>query len=141
MIETETNEIQFGGAPTPEDDFYYQWGQETLKQNFILSNSILSSIVTLSSVMLGGSILLANDAIFPESFKLIIALLFLLALIVSFFGIMPEESEVNLNVPQEIKEHKEKTLKAKRRYIWISGMCMIAAFIIAFTGIFIKLFR
>lgn len=133
------DEIQVGRAPTPDEEFYYNWGQETLKQNLTLSNNILSNILVLSSALLGGIIFLMGEDLLFAKLKLLIAFAFLLSLIIAFIGILPFESKVDDRIPFDIKAHKSKALSSKRRYVWLAGSCMIAGFFIALGGIFAKL--
>jgi hypothetical protein len=123
-----------GTEPTEEEKFYMLWGLESLKNNISILNKILRQLVTLDTALLGGSIAFLNDDIINYSFKIWVVFLFFLSLIIAFIGNLPYESRVDLRKPQRIKEHKEKTFKHKRRYLWGSAIVLALGLGIAFAG-------
>ncbi|MCC8198825.1 MAG: hypothetical protein LIP06_09710 [Tannerellaceae bacterium] len=118
-------EHQQGRPPTEEEFFYTTWGKETLKNNINLCNDILKQLITLSTTLLGVTIIF--DTIITVYFlKLLVMVLFFASLIIAFLGILPYERKVILDAPQDIKTHKEKTLKHKRTYLWSSAFCLVS---------------
>jgi len=61
---------QTGYAPSPEEEFYFNWGQESVKNNLNLANKLLNDIVTLSSVLLGGSLIFLDETLLRHTLKL-----------------------------------------------------------------------
>ncbi len=140
MCETEDKNKtpQAGQAPSEDDTFYLTWGKETLKNNINLSNDILKQIITLSSALLGVSIIY-DKIVSNELIRIIVLLLFLLSLVISLLGVLPYEKTVSINSPSQIKEFKRKALKHKRIYLWISGAGLTFGFSLIIAELIIKL--
>lgn len=120
-------ERQQGRPPTEEEMFYINWGRETVKNNITLCNDILKQLITLSSALLGVTIIF-EKIVSEEVFKAFVLLSFFTSLVVAFLGVLPFENNVNIDTPEEIKAHKQKALAHKRRYLWISATCLVLGF-------------
>ena len=131
---------QQGRPPSTDDTFYTQWGRETLKNNIKLSNDILKQLITLSSALLGVSIIF-DDIVKTDWVKILVLLSFFTSLVVAFFGFLPFENKVNLNSPTDIKEHKKKALKCKRWYLWSSAGALTVGFAAIIAEIIIKILK
>ncbi|MCD8031147.1 MAG: hypothetical protein LUF85_10100 [Bacteroides sp.] len=118
---------QQGRPPTEEETFYLDWGRESLKNNIRLSNDILKQQITISSALLGVS-LIFQEILTTNSIKIAVVLSFFLSLIIAFIGLLPYERKVLLEVPAEIKSHKLKALRHKRYYLWTSALCLVVGF-------------
>lgn len=139
MSESVKNKIQQKGLrPTNEDEFYLNWGKESLKNNIKLSNEILKQIITLSTALLGLTIIY-EKIVSVEILRIIVLLLFFISLVVSLLGVLPFEGTISLNSPTEIKEFKRKVLKHKRIYLWISGGGLTLGFAIIIGELITKL--
>jgi len=134
MSERKNDMIPEGTSPTEEDKFFILWGRESLKNNLVLANEVLRQLVTLNSALLGGSIAFLDEKVIAPSFKVWVIVAFSLSLIVSFLGMMPYEGSVDLRIPEQIKQHKEKALKSKRRYLWAAGLLLGFGFAFALAG-------
>lgn len=128
-----------GQKPSSNDDFYLDWGKESLKNNIKLANDILKQLITLSTALLGVSIIY-EKIVENENLRVVVLILFFLSLILSLLGILPYEKKVALNSASKIKEHKEKALKHKRIYLWLSGAGITFGFAIILAELIIKLF-
>ncbi|MCD7916285.1 MAG: hypothetical protein LUG96_14195 [Tannerellaceae bacterium] len=85
-------EHQQGRPPTEEEFFYTTWEKETLKNNINLCNDILKQLITLSTTLLGVTIIF--DTIITVYFlKLLVMVLFFTSLIIAFLGILPYEKK------------------------------------------------
>lgn len=129
-----------GRPPNQKEIFYLQWGLETLKNNIKLSNDILKQLLTLSSAMLGVSIIF-ETIIVTEWIKILVLLSFLLSLIVAFIGILPYERKVNLDSPNDIQKHKISALKHKRCYLWISASFLTIGFAAIVTELIVLILK
>lgn len=130
---------QQGQQPTAEEIFYTTWGQETVKSNINLCNDILKQLITISSALLGVSIIF-EQIVTSETLKFFVLLSFFISLIIAFIGLLPYENKVRLDTPEDIKEHKRKALKHKRRYLWISAMTIVVGFALILGELLIKTF-
>jgi hypothetical protein len=139
MCETENdNNPQVGKKPTTEDEFYLEWGKESLKNNINLANEILKQLITLSTALLGVSIIF-DKIVSDEILRIVVLSLFFISLVLSLLGILPYEKNVALNSPTEIKKFKRKALTQKRIYIWISGAGLTFGFAIILAELIFKL--
>jgi hypothetical protein len=133
------NKPQIGQKPTNEDDFYLDWGKESLKNNIKLSNDVLKQLITLSTALLGLSIIY-EKIVENEILRVIVMILFFLSLLLSLLGILPYEKKILLNSASQIKQHKVKALKHKRFYLWFSAAGITFGFAIILAELIIKLF-
>lgn len=131
MIEEDEQRVLPAMRATDEEKFYIEWGRETLKNNLTFANEILRQLVTLNATLLGGSIAFLSDNVIDATLKTVIICFFLLSLIVSFVGIMPYESSVDLRIPAEIRQNRQLALKWKRRYLWTAGGLLALGFGVA----------
>ncbi|HWY12615.1 MAG TPA: hypothetical protein VN026_14880 [Bacteroidia bacterium] len=131
-------ETQEGRQPSEDDNFYVTWGRETIKNNITLANDILKQLVAISSALLGVTIIY-EKVVSNEILKVCVLLSFLLALVISFLGVLPYEAKVQLNVPSDIKEHKRKALVHKLRLLWISAISLMVGFSFVIAELISKL--
>lgn len=118
---------QQGRPPTEDEIFYSTWGRETLKNNINLCNDILKQLITISSALLGVT-LIFDQIVVADTVRIFVTTSFFASLIISFIGLLPYERKVSLSTPEDIKDHKQKTLKHKRNYLWISACCLTIGF-------------
>lgn len=128
---------QQGQQPTEEEIFYTTWGQETVKNNITLCNDILKQVITISSVLLGVSIIY-DHIVSSETLKIFVLLSFFVSLIVAFCGLLPYENKVRLDTPDDIKTHKSQALKHKRQHLWVSAMTIVVGFALILLELLIK---
>jgi hypothetical protein len=128
------------GKPISEDDlFYISWGYETLKNNIKLCNDILKQLITISSALLGISIIYEH-IIVNEVLKILVFICFFNSLIVAFLGILPYKSIITTKAPAEIKTHKEKTLKSKLKHLWFSAISLMVGFLLIIISLILNKF-
>ena len=75
-----------GQKPSSDDDFYLDWGKESLKNNIKLANDILKQLITLSTALLGVSIIY-EKIVEDENLRVVVLILFFLSLslVLTFF--------------------------------------------------------
>jgi len=129
---------QQGKAPSEEDLFYASWGQETVKNNINLCNEILKQLITISSALLGVSIIY-DKIVSSEILKSFVLLSFFVSLIIAFIGLLPYENKVRLDTPKDIKEHKRTALKHKKQYLWTSAFSIVIGFSLIIGELIIKI--
>lgn len=132
-VQVSTGIIQ-GRPASPEQEFYYQWGLETLKNNFTVLNDVLRQLVTLSASLLGGSIAFLNPRLIGTGYKNAVVITFFVALVFDFFGMMPYEGKFDPQVPDSVKRHKDRAVRRKRIWAWITAGLLTAAFLLATVG-------
>lgn len=137
QLHTYNMTTQQGHQPTEEEIFYTTWGQETVKNNITLCNDILKQLITISSALLGVSIIY-DHIVSNETMKIIVLLSFFISLIVAFIGLLPYENKVRLDTPEDIKTHKRNALKHKRHYLWVSAMTIVIGFALILGELIIK---
>lgn len=128
---------QQGQQPSEEEIFYTTWGQETVKNNINLCNDILKQLITISSALLGVSIIY-DHVVLSETLKFFVLFSFFVSLIVAFIGLLPYENKVRLDTPDDIKTHKRQALKHKRQYLWVSAMTIVIGFALILGELLIK---
>jgi len=109
-----------GNAPSEEDLFYLEWGKETTKKNIEIAHGILIQFLTLNTALMGGSVVFLSPGAVDKAWQTIALCLFFIGLFISFVGILPHETTANIISPSEIKQHKEKALRRKRIFMWLS---------------------
>lgn len=129
---------QEGVPPTDEEIFYTTWGQETVKNNITLCNDILKQLITISSALLGVSIIY-DHIVQSETLKMFVLLSFFASLIVALIGLLPYEKKVRLDTPADIKAHKQKALEHKRQFLWTSAITLLIGFALIICELLFKM--
>jgi type III secretory pathway component EscV len=124
-----------GRPPSDEESFYTRWARETLKRNINLANEILKQLVTLNTALLGGSVLFLAENMMPGPLRFLAILSFFAALIVSFFGVLPYEAHLDIKNVTAIRNHKQRALHHKRKYLWGSALCSALGFGFVIAGL------
>ncbi|RPD44870.1 hypothetical protein DNI29_19400 [Hymenobacter sediminis] len=101
-----------GRPASDEDEYLNEWSLNSLKENLTLINDILRQLMTISAAILGVSIFY-EKIITNNSFKIAAISTFFVALILSFFGIIPYGSKIITNDPVAFKEQKKSIFKTK----------------------------
>lgn len=112
-----------GQPPSREDLFYIEWAQETIKSNIATLNNLLGQFLSLNIGLLGGAAFFLNENNFPVYLRNFAIIVLFFGLAFAFIGILPTESNVQSNAPQQIKEHKNNAFKRKRCFMWLSAIC------------------
>jgi hypothetical protein len=129
---------QIGRKPSDDDEFYVQWGRESLKNNITLANDILKQLISISSAILGLTIIFEKIVV-TELLRTLSLLSIFISLIIAFVGLLPYESKVQPYSPKDISDHKKKALKHKRSYLWVSAAFLNIGFGLLIGQFIIKL--
>ncbi|WP_298898656.1 hypothetical protein [uncultured Psychroserpens sp.] len=132
------DEVIQGEPLSEEDKFYLDWAKENLKENVKLANDILKLIITLSSGILGIS-LVFDQIMSNNEFKLLSILLFFISLIIAFIGVLPLKKKIDILSPSEIRDFEREALKHKLCFLRISGIIAVLGFTIIIAELIIKL--
>ncbi len=127
-----------GKVVSSDDKFYLDWGRESLRNNLRLLNDVLRQLVTLTSTLLGGTVVFLDEKIINPSYKIYIIMAFFIALIIAFIGMLPHTSKVNLSSPSAIKEHKIKSTRIKRYLVLGAGTLVFVGFFLTGVGMLAK---
>ncbi len=103
--------------PTKDENFYIEWGYETVKSNINTANEVFKLLITINVTLIGGGSAFLYKSNVLESYRIIILAAFLIGLILALIGIFPKESEVDIRIPEKIKTHKIKVLGIKRDFL------------------------
>jgi hypothetical protein len=128
------SEIVEGRPASPEQEFYYQWGLETLKNNFNVLNDVLRQLVILCASLLGGTIAFLSPRLIGTEYKNAVVITFFMALVFAFAGMLPYEGKFDPQVPDSVKRHKERAVKWKRIWLWVTAALLTAGFVLATVG-------
>ena len=120
-------EIQQGRAPTDADMLDLNWRLENISSNIGLCNDILKQLVTLSSALLGAASIFDN-MVTPNYINVGVMFSFFASLIIAFLGLLPFEQVISSNTPENIEIYKQKALRHKRRYLWVSAFVLVIGF-------------
>lgn len=131
---SEDNEVQVGEAPNEEEQFYVQWGQESLKSEMDGMHDTLKQLVTLSTALAGSAIIFTTDLIFMPM-KIFAIISFVTCLAVSFSGMLPFEAKVDLQCPYEIKRMREEAAAWKLQKLKLAFFFLAAGLVIAGAGL------
>ncbi|NYT75060.1 hypothetical protein HZU72_21990 [Halomonas sp. QX-2] len=108
-------------ATTKDENFYIQWGYETVKANIGTANEVLKLLITINVALIGGGVAFLYNSDVPEGFRITILAAFFIGLILAFAGVFPRKSTIDVRMPDKIKAHKDRVLDSKRRYLWAAS--------------------
>lgn len=129
---------QKGARITEEEEFYLQWGLETLRANVDLVNDILKQLLTLSAALIGSGVFFLTKDIVPNNFIAPILILFVISLILSLLGLLPYVADIDINSPSGIKQYKNQVFKSKLIFVRFSAALLIIGLIASGLGVIIK---
>ena len=129
-----------GRQPSDEELFYTQWARETSKTNINLANDVLKQLLTLSTALLGGSVLFLAENMMHGFLRFLAIFSFFAALIVSFLGVLPYEAHLDIKNVTAIRNHKKRALDHKRKFLWGSALCSALGLGIVIAGLLIRQF-
>jgi len=127
-----------GRPPSDKELYYARWARETLKRNIDLANDVLKQLVTLNMALLGGSVLFLAEDMMPQPLRFLAIFSFLAALIISFLGVLPYESHLDIQNVTAVRYHKQQALRHKRKYLWGSAFCSALGFGFVIAGLLSK---
>jgi hypothetical protein len=121
MSKADESPVQLGQPPSAESEFYVAWGRDLVKNSFTLANDALRQLVTLSTLLLGGSVAFLDAWMIDPVFRATAIGLFLVSLCASLSGLMPAEGALNFQIPQDVKRLQEQAMHAKAVKLRIGG--------------------
>src|SRR5690606_13637351 len=110
---------------------------ETIKKNIENAHGALVQFLTLNTTLLGGSIVFLKPEVIGKIFLSASFSLFFIALLISFLGILPHESNVSIISPSEIKAHKIQALSKKRKFMWSCAAFTGSGLLVMAVGVII----
>jgi hypothetical protein len=102
-----------------------QWGRDTVKENLARCFEAHKAILTLSTSLLGGTAAFLKEDVLPQPYRGAALALFFVSLLLSFIGLVPFESTVDLRVPADISSHKTRALRFKRCLLAGAGAALV----------------
>lgn len=137
---TDTQKIVKGQKPTCEELFFREWGYETIKNNIETVNKLLQQFITLNVALIGGNIAFLSPSNIAAPYRIVSLFLFFLGLILAFLGVLPYESKVNIDIPDQVKAHKKSALAQKRKFLWSCCSVMGGGLLVASIGVAVHKF-
>lgn len=117
-----------------EFEFYFQWSLESRKRTSLFVNEVLRSMMTLSGVMLGGSLtFLSGIRLWCQAMA---ACCFFIALALSLLGIIPHVAKVPTFQPLVFRREHDKALQRKALLLNFAAAAIYLGFVaVAFGAI------
>ena len=125
-----------GDVRTENDLFYSGLGDEQIKRRVPFLNEVLRQMVTLSTTLMGGTIIFLKELVSDE-FKKSIAIIFLFSLAAAFAGVLPHRSRIVRRCPDDIKVAYNEATSWKEWMLWISAGFLFVGLLIALIGIMV----
>lgn len=138
MSEQSVEPVMIGKPLTPKEKFFLSWAEQSLSSALPFVNEVLRHLVTLTSTLLGGSIVFLSADMIGKTPHLLAVVGFFLALALSFIGMMPFSGHIDFQDPARNEEHLTSTLKMKMRLCRAAGLLILAGFVCAIVGLLIK---
>src|ERR1700754_4865620 len=126
-----------GKAPTAEELYLLQWGQDALKDNLKIINDILRQQVTLVATLVTAVTALRAAKVLPATLSAVVITALIVALVAALVGALPFQSKVNLNDPAAIRKHKERAYGFKRIAFGVSAILLLVALGAAGVGVLV----
>jgi len=136
--EPSDQKIKLGKWPDPEDVFFFELGEEIFKRNIPFLNEILKQLVTMSIALSGGSLMFLDKSVCDPTLKLAASVMFFVALISSFVGVLPYRDSVRRSDPDAIKENVKKATEWKNGFVWAASIFIGLGLILAFFGVLLN---
>lgn len=125
-----------GEYPSSEEQFYYQWGEETEKAIPGQLLDTLKQLVTLNTALIGGSLVGLREDLMPAGCRLVVVGFFILSLLAAMVGIVPGvQTFVPYNQPAAVRDHKQAVVARRASLIRAAAMFLIAGFAAVFVGL------
>lgn len=114
-----------------EDDYYAEWALESIKSSINLANDVLRQLLTLSTSLIGGSVVLTESKLlYPPHLRFIVIVFFIAGLVYAFMGVIPYEHTYIRDI-KEFKRAKVSALATKQKHINKSASCIFMGIIAA----------
>lgn len=125
---------------SPENRELFLLGRKMIEGSIEAVQDMLKQLLTLATALLGGSIAFTSDQLMPFPFKAVIVASFLLTVGISIWGMMPYGADLCPNLPQTVREARDKSLDWKMKRLQWAGFFLVAGFFVAFVGLLVRSF-
>jgi hypothetical protein len=123
--------------PTLRDLFYLEWGLELCKKQYDLAIDLLKQQIAICIGLFAASFIF--EKLFKDAAKLqaIILILWFIALLLAFIGLMPfERKGISLDSPTDIETYTKDTIRFKKRLHFGSSVFLITGLILIIIRLF-----
>ena len=127
-----------GEPATPDEIFFAEWGEQTLKQSAPALQDSLQKLITLDAALIGGVLIALKEDVLPPIFRLSVIVCFLVSLGAAMCGVQPLWRNVTMGCAEEIKAYQFDTIRRKSFWIRAAYACLIIGFALAIYGILVK---
>jgi hypothetical protein len=131
-------EVLPGRLPTPEEEFFLDWGKQAYQTSLESVNTTLRELVAINAVLFGGSLAFFDEKAFNTSFRIPATLFFLLSFVIGFFGLLPWEEKIFLNMPNQIQHVYNRLVQKKWTALLASGGLLIVGLLLVLLGVILK---
>jgi uncharacterized membrane protein len=120
--------------PTTRDIFFADLGDELFKKNLTVLNDSLRHLVTMSVALVSGGIVLWDKNAHNKWVFGVAVLLFWLALVFSFFSMVPLADFIERRNPDQIRESVERAIHWKAKMLSLCALFIIIGLVFGFLG-------
>jgi hypothetical protein len=124
-----------GVKATPENAELFKLGKRMIEGSIETVQDTLRQLLTLSTALLGGSIAFMNEQLTPLGFKAVCVLFFMATVGISFYGTMPYSAGLVPNIPESVRETRDRALESKTAKLRLAGGSLLLGFAVAVLGI------
>lgn len=125
-------------ALTYKEEFFLEWGLESLKGTAPAINDALQRIVVLDTALIGGGFVAAKGDVLPFWGAVLTLLVLVVSLVASLWGIYPRGRDVNLLDPDDIQANEYDAINRKARMLRIAFIAIAGAFLVAIASLVIR---
>jgi hypothetical protein len=138
--------VEIGGkryklrAATPAEEFYLNWGRESLKSTTPYLNDVLQKIIILTTALIGGGLLSASakEEVLSPRWRMAALCALIASLVTAFWGIYPHGGPKWLSDPDVVRRFEHETIDRKVYWLWWSAVLLILGLGAAVVGLWIK---
>lgn len=119
---------------TADDCFFLDVWNRSFEGTVTRLNDALNRLMTLSTAMVGGSLVLLKEDICYGWFRVLVTFLFFLALTFAVVGSVPVAVGMDFD-PESVRRKLSHSAAVKRKWVWSVSACIIAGAFIAVLGV------
>ena len=132
--------IQQGQDLDEEEEFFLDWGRETLKNSITRVDEMLARQLSIAVALAGGGLVALDKSVLPAALSPVVVSLLLFSALFAYSGVEPRRLPLNMDDAEQIRRHKEQTLLRKSNRLRWASVCLGLALVIGIVGISIRAF-
>lgn len=117
LIDWSKYDLDAAEIASPEEVFYLEWAQESVKKTTPYLNEFLQKLITLIVALIGAVIVATDKKLIPENWGANSAIVLLLSLVFALVGIWPVDKFLPMNCAKKIERIEEAMVSRKARWV------------------------